>query len=115
MYANTAKGKDGERPLKQKLDEHLLGVTQAALNVAHLLPAFETELPKAQDVKALRKPAKGAFAWQNKAVQKLHDWRKQHDLTRQGFFAVNMASTGCGKTFANAKVMGALHSDGSLR
>lgn len=115
LYANTAKGKDGERPLKQKLDEHLLGVTQAALNVAHLLPAFETELPKAQDVKALRKPAKGAFAWQNKAVQKLHDWRKQHDLTRQGFFAVNMASTGCGKTFANAKIMGALHDDGSLR
>lgn len=115
LYANTAKGKDGERPLKQRLDEHLLGVTQAALNVAHLLPAFETALPKAHDVKALRKPAKGAFAWQNKAVQKLYEWRKAHDVAKQGFFAVNMASTGCGKTFANAKIMGALQNDGSLR
>ncbi|MBL4865923.1 MAG: type I-F CRISPR-associated helicase Cas3, partial [Pseudomonadales bacterium] len=34
----------------------------------------------------------------------------------QAVFAVNMASTGCGKTFANAKVMRALsNEDGSLR
>jgi CRISPR-associated endonuclease/helicase Cas3 len=26
----------------------------------------------------------------------------------QGFFGINMASTGCGKTFANARIMYAL-------
>ena len=100
---------------KQKLDEHLVKVADAALEITHFLPRFETELPKVDELRALRKPAKGMFAWQNQAVQKLAEWRKDHDLAKQGFFAVNMASTGYGKTFANAKVMGALQADNSLR
>ncbi|MFZ1387130.1 MAG: type I-F CRISPR-associated helicase Cas3f [Thiolinea sp.] len=100
---------------KQKLDEHLVKVADAALEIAHFLPRFETELPKVDELRALRKPAKGMFAWQNLAVQKLAEWRKDHDLAKQGFFAINMASTGYGKTFANAKVMGALQADNSLR
>lgn len=116
LYANTCKQDDsGNRPLKQKLDEHLVRVAEAALQVAHLLPAFEKLLPRVEDVRALRKPAKGVFVWQNKAVQALMAWRKDHVLDENGFFAVNMASTGCGKTFANAKVMSALQKDGSLR
>jgi CRISPR-associated endonuclease/helicase Cas3 len=100
---------------KQKLDEHLVRVSDAALEVAHFLPRFETDLPRVDEVRALRKPASGMFAWQNLAVNKLVAWRKEHDLNQQGFFAINMASTGYGKTFANAKVMGALHADNSLR
>lgn len=100
---------------KQKLDEHLVKVADAALEIAHFLPRFETELPKVDELRALRKPAKGMFAWQNQAVQKLAEWRKDHDLAKQGFFAINMASTGYGKTFANAKVMAALQTDNSLR
>lgn len=100
---------------KQKLDEHLVKVADAALEIAHFLPRFETELPNVDELRALRKPAKGMFAWQNQVVQKLAEWRKDHDLTKQGFFAINMASTGYGKTFANAKVMGALQADNSLR
>ena len=100
---------------KQKLDEHLVKVADAALEIAHFLPRFETELPTVDELRALRKPAKGMFAWQNQAVHTLAEWRKNHDLAKQGFFAVNMASTGYGKTFANAKVMGALQADNSLR
>ncbi|WMP17575.1 type I-F CRISPR-associated helicase Cas3f [Thiothrix lacustris] len=116
LFANTDKvDADGNRPLKQRLDEHLVKVADAGLKIGHLLPAFEKELPRARDVRALRKPSPPAFAWQNKAVQALAMWRKEHALSENGFFAVNMASTGCGKTFANAKVMAALHDDNSLR
>lgn len=112
LNANTDR-KTGQP--KQKLDEHLVHVADAALEITHFLPRFETELPKLEALRALRKPAKGMFAWQNQAMQKLAEWHKDHDLAKQGFFAVNMASTGYGKTFANAKVMGALQADHSLR
>ncbi|MCB1621241.1 MAG: type I-F CRISPR-associated helicase Cas3 [Thiothrix sp.] len=115
LHANTERDADGTRPLKQQLDEHLVHVAEAALQVGHLLPAFEKALPQARDIRALRKPSPPAFAWQNKAVQALNQWRKANDLSRHGFFAINMASTGCGKTFANAKVMSALTDDASLR
>lgn len=118
LYANTDR-ESGQ--LKQKLDEHLLGVTKAALNTAHLLPAFEDELPRVFDIKALKqKSTDKKYTWQDKAVEKISHWKNElppaQKQQRQGFFAVNMASTGCGKTFANAKVMRALSVDGeSLR
>lgn len=116
LYANTGKSDEaGKRPLKQKLDEHLVRVADAALKVGHLLPAFEKELPRAYDIRALLKPSPKAFAWQNKAIQAIKQWKKDHRLTENGFFAINMASTGKGKTFANAKVMYALSDDESLR
>ncbi len=111
LFANT----DG-KIFKQKLDEHLVGVAKNALRTAHLLPRFEHDPPEAQGIIALKKASPMAFEWQNKAVDKIKTWRKQQDKSKYGFFAVNMASTGCGKTFANAKVMRALSSDGdSLR
>ena len=113
LFANT----DRETSeLKQKLDEHLVGVAKNALNTAHLLPAFEKEPPVATDVQVLRKASPTAFKWQDKAVAKINEWKTLQDKKITGFFAVNMASTGCGKTFANAKVMRALSADGkSLR
>ena len=36
---------------------------------------------------------------------------KSYKDNRYGFFAVNMASTGCGKTYANAKIMRILSKD----
>ncbi|WAJ71258.1 type I-F CRISPR-associated helicase Cas3f [Catenovulum adriaticum] len=113
LFANT----DRETSeLKQKLDEHLVGVAKNALNTAHLLPAFEKEPPVATDIQVLRKASPTAFKWQDKAVTKINEWKTQQDKKVTGFFAVNMASTGCGKTFANAKVMRALSADGkSLR
>jgi len=97
-----------EGTAKQKLDQHLIGVTQSALSIAHLLPAFENQLPPAFDINALKKKsADKKYQWQDKAVSKIRQWRKNTETDSQhfGFFTVNMASTGCGKTFANAKVM----------
>jgi CRISPR-associated endonuclease/helicase Cas3 len=113
LFANTDR-KTCE--FKQKLDEHLVGVARNALNTAHLLPAFEQEPPVATDIQVLRQASPVAFQWQDKAVTKINEWKKQQDKKSMGFFAVNMASTGCGKTFANAKVMRVLSIDGkSLR
>ena len=108
LFANTDRDTN---QLKQKLDEHLVGVAKVALDTAHLLPAFESEPPLAQDIQALRKPSPKAFRWQDKAVESITEWRQQQSKQAFGFFAVNMASTGCGKTFANAKVMRALSVD----
>ena len=93
-----------------------MGVMKNALHTAHLLPKFEHGPPTAQGILALKKPSPKAFNWQDKAVDKIKVWREQQDKSQYGFYAVNMASTGCGKTFANAKVMRVLSSDGdSLR
>ncbi len=117
LFANTyRKAKDHKEGYKQKLDEHLVGVCCNALRTAYLLPAFEKAPPACRDVRALKNPSPRAYSWQDKAVRSVTQWRKQQAKEHQGFFAVNMASTGCGKTFANAKVMQALSSDGkSLR
>ena len=110
LFANTDRNTN---ELKQKLDEHLVGVAKQAIRNAHLLPAFETEPPSCDDNQALRKPSPKPFRWQDKAVDNILQWRKTQSTKpeKQGFFAVNMASTGTGKTFANAKVMRALSPD----
>lgn len=111
LFANTDRV---TKVFKQKLDEHLVGVAKSALITSHLLPSFETEPPKAQDINNLKKRSPPAFQWQDKAVEKILEWQKpilQTSQIKYGFFAVNMASTGCGKTFANAKIMRALSFD----
>lgn len=114
LYANTDR-KTGA--LKQKLDEHLFGVAKKSITNAHLLPAFENkngELQRAYDVKPLKRKSPVKFRWQDIAVTKINTWRKEQsklDTHHFGFFAVNMASTGKGKTFANAKIMQALSPD----
>nr|WP_299735630.1 type I-F CRISPR-associated helicase Cas3f [uncultured Endozoicomonas sp.] len=115
LFANT----DSDTgKLKQKLDEHLVGVAQQGVRNVWLLPAFEVEstMPVARDIASLKKKSPKAFSWQDKAVVKIKQWRDGQPDKRTGFFAVNMASTGKGKTFANAKIMRALSEDGnSLR
>lgn len=116
LYANTD---SKTKQLKQKLDEHLLGVAKNALTATHLRPKFEDEPPAAYDVKRLKqKSADKRFQWQDNAVAKIKAWKTEQGLSgqRYGFFTVNMAGTGCGKTLANAKIMQALSKDGdSLR
>ncbi len=124
LLANT----DKNNQPKQTLDEHLLGVARQALRTAHFLPVFEGRsfngedvFLTAQNISSLKKQsANPSFKWQDTAVNKIKQWRKQQtdklDENHFGFFAVNMASTGKGKTFANAKIMRALSVDGdSLR
>lgn len=123
LYANTHNVQaGGERRLKQHLIEHLIGVQKEALTMAHVLPRFEKDLASAENVRSLKQksPPRSRFAWQDTAVQAIHMWQQSAIAEKAnasyGFFAVNMASTGCGKTFANAKIMQALSKDGqSLR
>ncbi|MEA3523381.1 MAG: type I-F CRISPR-associated helicase Cas3, partial [Campylobacterota bacterium] len=101
LYANTD---PKTKKLKQKLDEHIIGVQKSALKIAHSLTKFEHEPPRAENIKRLLKMSPKAYVWQDKAVKEL----KENYSPKCGFFAVNMASTGCGKTFANAKIMQAV-------
>jgi len=117
LLANT----DNKTKLpKQYLDEHLMGVQQTALNIVNFLPAFEgthEELDSVKDNQALKQKSPHIdFKWQDIAVSKINRWRtglvEKLNPHQFGFFAVNMASTGKGKTFANAKIMRALSLDG---
>lgn len=100
-FANSDR-KTGQ--LKQKLDEHLIGVYKHSLQFVRLLPSLKTSLPAITDIRALKKRnTNKRFRWQDKAF----DLAKAivHDADNNGFFGVNMASTGCGKTLANARIM----------
>ncbi|MFC0351207.1 type I-F CRISPR-associated helicase Cas3f [Undibacterium danionis] len=114
LYANT----DQERKLKQRLDEHLVNVSQQALSVTQSLSRFSSEMISAYDIQSLKKKSPKGFEWQDQAVGKVTVFRQKQQAidTKYGWFIVNMASTGCGKTMANAKLMRALSDDGeSLR
>ncbi|KAB7624018.1 type I-F CRISPR-associated helicase Cas3f [Alkalilimnicola sp. S0819] len=103
LYANTdrASGK-----LKQPLDEHLIGVEAHSQAVSNTLPGFERHLPRLRHKGFRRRSADARFRWQDKAYDLAASLR---DRSReQGFFGVNMASTGCGKTLANGRILYAL-------
>lgn len=103
-FANTA-GTPSQK--NQRLDEHLLGVAQHSGEVTHALPRFEHQLPRLARHKALQKRAKDErFRWQDKAADLAAALRVR--AQSQGAFIVNLASTGCGKTLANARIMYAL-------
>ncbi|MFC4819556.1 type I-F CRISPR-associated helicase Cas3f [Dokdonella ginsengisoli] len=103
LYANT----DCSGALKQPLDEHLLGVARDAGLVVHALPGFERHLPRLANHRRLRKRSTDTrFAWQDKAADAAIGLRER--ARERGAFVVNMASTGCGKTLANARILYAL-------
>ncbi|WP_235027185.1 type I-F CRISPR-associated helicase Cas3f [Cognatazoarcus halotolerans] len=104
LYANTVR-KTGA--YNQTLDEHLLGVARHAGVVAHALPGFELHLARLARHKGLRRrSADPRFRWQDRAADLAAAVRERS--ARQGAFIVDMASTGCGKTLANARIMYAL-------
>lgn len=99
LHANTRDG-----VLNQRLDEHLLGVGVGAGSVARHLPRIERELPRIARHRGFSKRSKSRrYAWQDKAFDLSGSIRERAD--EHGFFGVNMASTGCGKTFANIRIM----------
>ena len=103
VFANTL------RPgvMNQSLLEHLLGVGHTASLIAHALPNFERYLPRLANHRGLRKRSSDArFAWQDKAFDAATGMREA--AREHGAFIVNMASTGCGKTLANARILYAL-------
>jgi len=110
LFANTDKSM-----LKQKLDEHLLKVSYQALKITQSLTRFSEKMEKAYDVKSLKQKSPFDFAWQDNTVAKIKKFRNENkidDGREHGWFVVNMASTGCGKTIANAKIMQAISEDG---
>ncbi|WP_019001602.1 type I-F CRISPR-associated helicase Cas3f [Succinimonas amylolytica] len=100
LYANTDRERGGFR---QKLDEHLCGVKNIALKVSHYLPALENDLPHTGIIQALKHKSKGKYIWQDQAVTAIKKFRTENPDVIGGFI-LNLASTGCGKTTANAKI-----------
>lgn len=93
-----------QRVYNQPLDDHLIGVNQAVRQFMGQLPHLAEQLPRLTHKRALHRHSKHPrFAWQNRAYELAQ--RLQGASRQQGFFGVNMASTGCGKTLANARIM----------
>ncbi len=112
LWANTDR-KTGAK--KQYLEEHLVRVCEQATHIVHRLPYFSDQMESVYDVPELAKRSPAAFRWQDTAVKEIRSFRKKNGGDGR-YFIVNMASTGCGKTFANAKIMQAVSGDGkSLR
>ncbi|MCO7253580.1 type I-F CRISPR-associated helicase Cas3f [Dickeya oryzae] len=102
VWANTEK-----KVFKQRLDEHCVGVAQNALLLGRSLPHLRDTLPAITRHKGFRQRSTDVrFRWQDKAFDQVCAIREQ--AARHGFFGVNMASTGRGKTLANARIMYAL-------
>lgn len=92
---------------KQCLDDHLIGVANLSARFARLLPKMVDELPAINHHKPFTKRTTiDRFQWQNHAYDIAKHNQSLSD--EQGFFGVNMASTGCGKTLANGRIMYAL-------
>lgn len=101
VYANT--GRETKK-VKQKLDEHLVGVGHNAVLLAKGLATLRQSLPAITRHKGFKKRSESPyFRWQDKAYDLACAVRERS--TEHGFFGVNMASTGCGKTFANGRIM----------
>ncbi|MFC0139647.1 type I-F CRISPR-associated helicase Cas3f [Erwinia mallotivora] len=104
IWANTCQQ---TKALKQRLDEHNIGVSQNALLLGRCLPQLRTTLPAITRHKGFKQRSKEErFRWQDKAFELATSLGERTKV--QGFFGINMASTGCGKTFANARIMYAL-------
>jgi CRISPR-associated endonuclease/helicase Cas3 len=100
-YANT--DPKTKQP-KQLLDEHNIGVSQNAFLLATSLPKLRQTLPSITRHKDFKRRSQNdRFRWQDKSYDLACGIRDRSK--DQGFFGVNMASTGCGKTFANARIM----------
>jgi CRISPR-associated endonuclease/helicase Cas3 len=106
LYANTYQYQQ-KTYFNQSLEEHLLGVHAHANLIVHSLPALTRSLPHLKNHKVLRQRGKvEQFRWQDKAADIALGFQKRSE--EQGAFIVNMASTGCGKTLGNARIMYAL-------
>ncbi len=102
LLANTHNGKPN-----QLLEEHLISVAEHAAEIAHFLPHFEQHLPRLGRCKRLKQRSQNErFRWQDQSADLIAGIREQS--LEHGAFIVNMASTGCGKTLGNARIMYAL-------
>lgn len=100
LLANT----NGAGEPKQGLSEHLIGVARQTTYFARLLPQLAGRLPALVNHRGfLKRTTEKRFLWQNRAMDLMKT--QQSSANEAGFFGVNMASTGCGKTLANSRIM----------
>lgn len=111
LIANTFSR--GDKEPNQTLARHLTGVAGQACNFARKLPFLRQELPFLKEKPLLMKSRTPRhltkFIWQDQATQLARQLNLQTET--QGFFGINMASTGHGKTLGNVKIMNALQSE----
>ncbi|WGL59724.1 type I-F CRISPR-associated helicase Cas3f [Pigmentibacter sp. JX0631] len=106
-YKGAANTNKVTKKIHQKLDEHNIGVAYYSYMIAKSLPKLRDYLPSIQSNKMIKRRSDNPkFQWQDKAYDCLLFHQKE--TLRHGFFGVNMASTGCGKTLANSKIMFAI-------
>ncbi len=101
LYANTDRD-TGQH--KQRLDEHLIGVEVNASRIVQALPRLARQLPRIARHKGFRQRSSDPrFRWQDKAFDLAESLQARS--AEQGFFGINMASTGFGKTLANGRIL----------
>lgn len=106
LFANTDKK---TKELKQYLEEHLIGVEKESLRLIYILNKTLNSFPALSEIKALRKSSlkNSKYYWQDKVANKIKNI-SEDKKENCGFFCVNLASTGTGKTFANAKIINSI-------
>ncbi|PWD87963.1 type I-F CRISPR-associated helicase Cas3f [Ignatzschineria cameli] len=111
LIANTF-SRENQEP-NQTLARHLTGVAGQASNFARKLPFLRQELPFLKEKPLLMKSRTPKhltkFIWQDSATQLARRLNLQSET--EGFFGINMASTGHGKTLGNVKIMNSLQSE----
>ena len=115
-YAPYANSDRNTRTPRQKLDEHLAGVERLSSSILWRLGRLRPTLPVVGPLSSrrFRKRSEDArFRWQDKAYDLAASVAARS--AEQGFFGINLASTGCGKTLANGRICHALAGDGRLR
>lgn len=99
-FANTDKFGD----LKQPLDDHLVGVSQNARQLMGAMTRLHELFDRLPQQKSLEgKTNNSYYQWQDKSYQEARYIQKNYP--NHGFFGVNLASTGRGKTLANTRIM----------
>lgn len=108
LVANTRRDtKNALRYPNQPLDEHLIGVEKHTGRITYTLPRLARQLPSLARHKGFKQRSPNPlFRWQDKAYDAASSLRERS--VQQGFFGINMASTGCGKTLGNGRIMYAL-------
>lgn len=112
VYANTwrERGSRDNGNYNQTLDEHLIGVYRHSHQIVRSLSSLKESLPViTRHLELKKRTLDSRFAWQNKAYELAVSVRDK--VKQNGFFGVNVASTGKGKTFANARIMYGLADD----
>ncbi|WP_353143342.1 type I-F CRISPR-associated helicase Cas3f [Acinetobacter pragensis] len=99
-FANT----DKLGNLKQPLDDHLVGVSQSVRQLMGAVTRLDALFDRLPPQKSLEgKTNNSYYQWQDKSYQEAKLIQKNYP--NHGFFGVNLASTGRGKTLANTRIM----------